>query len=252
MGVNPTRSLKDASKMKELPWHHVHITIADREAAARWHEKHSPAKRYKPTKRSENLYCGPNLLQIQSTAISPDPTDAQIDSIGIGVSNLIKAVVNWQSAGGFIGIHTHHAVRVLDPWDLPFELVERSCMGYTHINIVATTPEQLCDWYKSNLGGKRVICNWDSARFVLEYDTMLMVFNSASSPASSTFKRSIDHLGWYTEDLDTTFDQLSANGVHFPVKPRIFGLVRLAFAEDPCGNWIELLEPPNGIIRKRT
>jgi hypothetical protein len=70
------------------------------------------------------------------------------------------------------------------------------------------------------------------------------------SPISSTGERIIDHLGWYTEDLDTTFHQLSTNSVHFPVLPREFGPVRLAFAEDPCGNWIELLEPPNGIIMK--
>jgi len=71
-----------------------------------------------------------------------------------------------------------------------------------------------------------------------------------TSPVSSTIERPIDHLGWYTDDLDASFTHLSANGVKFPVKPREFGQVRLAFAEDPGGNWIELLEPPKGIIKK--
>jgi len=238
--------------MDSLPWHHVHITLSDREAAARWHEQHSPAKRIQPTKRSENLYCGPNLLQIQSTAVAPKPRDGSIDSIGIGVLNVSKAVTDWQSAGGSIDVLKPNTARVRDPWGVQFELVEGSSMGYTHINIAAVAPEQLCDWYESNLGGSKVICEWESARLVLAYDTILIMFIPATSPMSSPAQGSIDHLGWYTGDLDKIFNQLSANGVHFPVAPRAFGLVRLAFAEDLYGNWIELLEPPDGVIRKPT
>jgi len=238
--------------MNSLPWHHVHITLSDREAAARWHEQHSPAKRTQPTKRSENLYCGPNLLQIQSTAVAPEPSDGRIESIGIGVLNVSEAVADWQSAGGFIDNLTRRTARVRDPWGVPFELIESTHMGYTHINIAVAAPEELRDWYESNLGGTRLTCEWDDSRFVLAYDTMKVMFISATSPVSSTVERVIDHLGWYTKDLDTTYRWLSTKKVHFPVMPREFGPVRLAFAEDPCGNWIELLEPPNGIIRKLT
>ena len=94
-------------------------------------------------------------------------------------------------------------------------------------------------------------CEWDDNRLALAYDTMLIVFNSATSPVFSTAERIIDHLGWYTDDLDAIFRRLSVNGIRFPVKPRTFGPVRLAFMEDPCGNWIEILEPPNGIITKK-
>ncbi|MHA1727495.1 MAG: VOC family protein [Promethearchaeota archaeon] len=238
--------------MNGLPWHHVHITLKNRKAAARWHEEHTPAKLNQPTKRSENLVYGPNLLQIQSTAVAPKPNDAHIDSIGIGVSNITDAIADWQSAGGSINFHTHQTALVQDPWGVSFELVEMSRTGYTHINITAVKPEQLRDWYESNLGGKRITCEWDNTRLVLSYDTMLIVFNSASIPISSTAERTIDHLGWYTDDLDATFRQLSVNGVNFSVKPRGFGPVRLAFIEDPCGIWIELLEPPNGIITKKS
>lgn len=238
--------------MKSLPWHHVHITLTEREVPAKWHEQYTPAKRTQPTKRSEQLYIGPNLLQIQSTVVAPEPHDAYIDSIGIGVLNISEVIADWQSAGGTVSVRTNHTVRVLDPWDVPFELIERSRVAYTHVNIAAVKPEQLRDWYESNLGGERIACEWDSARFVLAYDTMLVVFNPVASPISPTTERSIDHLGWYTGDLDATFHQMSANDVQFPITPRIFGPVRLAFAEDPCGNWIELLEPPNGIISKPT
>ena len=237
--------------MNGLPWHHVHITLANREEAALWHEEHTHVKRSKPTKRSENLFYGPNLLQIQSTAVAPEPHNASIDSVGIGVSNLTEFIADWQSAGGSVCFRTHQTARVQDPWDVPFELVEMSRVGYTHINMVTFKPEELLDWYESNLGGTRMTCEWDNNPLALAYDTMLIVFKYAASPVFSAVERSIDHLGWYTDDLDANFRQLSVKGVKFPVKPRVFGQVRLAFMEDPCGNWIEILEPPNGIITKK-
>ena len=231
--------------MKSLPWHHIHVTLPDREAAAKWHDQHTPAKRIQPTKRSENLYYRPNLLQIQSTAVAPEPRDGRIDSIGIGVLNLKDTLAEWESAGGTIDILTRYFAKVHDPWGVPFELVERSSGGYTHINISAVAPGQLRDWYEDNLGGTRVTCEWDKTRLALEYDTMLIAFNPASSTISSSAKRTIDHLGWYTNDVDRIFNKLSVNGVDFPGKPRDYGSVRLAFAEDPCGIWIELHILPN-------
>jgi hypothetical protein len=238
--------------MNSLPWHHIHVTLADREAAAKWHDQHTPAKRTQPTIRSENLYCGPNLMQIQSIKVARESSDAIIDSIGIGVSNINKIVAEWKSAGGSVDILTQNTARVRDPWGVPFEFVESSNIGYTHINIAVVSPDQLSKWYESNLGGTRVTCDWDKARVVLAYDTMLIMFISVTSSISSNNKRYIDHLGWFTKDLNSTYQWLSANNVHFPVLPRNYGPVRLAFAEDPCGNWIELLEPPNGKIWKPT
>lgn len=225
--------------MNSLLWHHVHVTLPDREAAAKWHEQYTPANRVPPTKRSENLYWSPNLLQIQSTAVAPEPRNGHIESIGIGVLNLNETVAEWESAGGFINILTPYYAKVRDPWGLAFELVERSPKAYTHINIVTKTIEQTRNWYEENLGGTREDCEWDRTRLALKYDTMLIAFNQVNSTVFSD-RRTIDHIGWYTDDVDATFNQLSINGVYFPVKPRDYGPVRLAFAEDPCGIWIEI------------
>jgi len=195
--------------MSGLFWHHVHVTVSDREAAASWHEQHTPARRVRPSKRSENLISGPNLLQFQSKAVVTNPREGCKLSIGIGVSDLRKAINNWQVAGGSVDFHKPSAVRVLDPWGVPFELVEYSQIGYSHINLATESPEQMRDWYESNLGGRRVSCEWDNSRLVLAYDTILIVFEPLLSPLSST-EMIIDHLGWYNNDLDSKFDQLSS------------------------------------------
>jgi len=234
----------------DLPWHHMHITLKDREAAALWHDQHSPAKRIQPTNRSEQLYSGPNLLQIQSIAVAPKSHNGFISSIGIGVLNLTEVIFDWQSSGGIVIVRTDHTAWIQDPWGVPFEIVEGPRVGYTHINIAANAPEQLCDWYETNLGGMRTACEWDKTRLALEYDTMLLIFIPISSSVYPSSERPLDHMGWCTRDLDATYQRLSSNGVHFPVVPRVFGPVRLAFLEDPCGCWIELVEPKNGIISK--
>jgi hypothetical protein len=236
--------------MKDLMWHHVHVTITNREEAAIWHDQHTLAKRVQPTKRSEQLFYGPNLLQIQSDVVAPESKDAYIESIGIGVLNVRQKVANWKSAGGAIITHTDKIARVLDPWGIPFELVKTSHVGYTHINIASKNPEKLLDWYANNLGGERKKCEWESSRSAIAYDTMLIAFLKMEPPISSTSKRHIDHLGWFTNNLNNDFHRLSNNDVDFPVTPRKYGPVHLAFAKDPYGIWIELLEPPGGIIRK--
>jgi hypothetical protein len=236
--------------MSGLFWHHVHVTVSDREAAAAWHEKHTPAKRAQPSKRSENLISGPNLLQFQSKAVVTNPREECKISIGIGVSDISKAIDDWQTAGGSVDFRKNRTARVLDPWNVPFELIEYSQIGYSHINLATNTPEQIRDWYESNLGGTRVSCEWDKSRLVLEYDTMVIIFEQLLAPPSSN-EMIIDHLGWYTDDLDSIFDQLLSRGVFFPVKPMSWGSVRLAQAMDPCGTWIELNESLEGINWKR-
>ncbi|MFW9822639.1 MAG: VOC family protein [Candidatus Thorarchaeota archaeon] len=237
--------------MTKLYWHHVHVTVSDRVAAASWHDQHTPAKRVRPTKRSENLIDGPNLLQFQSKAVVTNPRKGCKISIGIAVSNLNKAVDNWQATGGSINTHKNHIARVLDPWGIPFELVEYSQIGYSHINFATESPELMRDWYELNLGGRRVICEWDDSRLALAYDTILIVFEPRLLAPSSN-EMIIDHLGWYIDDLDSKFNQLSSKGVSFPVKPMVFGIIRLAHAMDPCGTWIELNESKEGIEWKKS
>ena len=237
-------------KDKTLPWHHIHITLPDREAAAIWLANHTPVERRPPTKRSENLVWGPNLLQIQTDAVANEPRSALIDSVGMGVTNLESALAKWQSGGGSVVSKTTETARMNDPWGTPFEMIETDQAGFTHINIATPDAERLRAWYLVNLGGEPVPCGWNSSRLVLMYDTIQIVFAKMEPDFTSTAGRPLDHLGWYTDDLDATFERLSANGVSFPVPPREFGPVRLAFAEDPCGIWFELLESQDGNIIK--
>jgi len=250
-----------------LPWHHVHVTSPDREASAQWLEKHLPVKLIAPTPRSTQLVDGPNLLQIQSEKVASEPFGtASLHSLGVTVISLGTTLEKWSNGGGkVLKIDDDRKLAIVeDPHGLKLELVQAAAdasrEGFTHINIVAANPELLISWYSTTFGGKVAQCAWDASKVTVTYDTMQLVFahmeeTQAGSSSSTTAKtpakfRPIDHLGWFAEDISTAHSRMIANGVKFPVPPRQFGQVKIAFLRDPCGLWIELCELPGNVVRK--
>jgi len=51
----------------------------------------------------------------------------------------------------------------------------------------------------------------------------------------------LDHLAFWTEDVDLHYRKLVAGGAKSAVKPFSEGKYRLAFVKDPDGIWIELM-----------
>jgi len=231
------------------PWHHIHVTVEDREAAAIWHDQHTEVVRVKPTPRSEQLFHGPNLIQIQSNAVASEPNNAVIEAIGMSVTDLPALLSDWTSAKGTILSQTAKTALVLDPWGVPFEFVQAAAAGHTHITVSTPDPDSLLSWYEENVGGEKCDCDWDNARLGLQFDTIMLCFRETQSQEQNRPWGPLDHLGWVTENLDKSYEEMTANNVKFPVKPREFGRVRIAFAADPCGIWFELVEPPDGDIR---
>lgn len=232
------------------PWHHIHATVDDREAAALWHVQQTKAKRNKPSPRSENLYYGPNLLQFQTEAVAKQAKKASIDSIGLSTQNLPAMVSAWSAADGTILFQGEGASNVLDPWGVAFELVEADESAQSHLNISTDDPESLLSWYISNLGGERCECPWNTNRSGLKFDTITIFFQESKFRQHEQPWGPIDHIGWLTDDLDESYELLTASNTKFIVQPREFGQVRLAFIVDPCGILIELVEPPEGMNLK--
>ncbi len=53
------------------------------------------------------------------------------------------------------------------------------------------------------------------------------------------------HLAFQADDVDATYRDLLARGVHFTVEPKNVGDIRLAFFSDPDGNILELFNSPS-------
>lgn len=230
-----------------LPWHHIHLTHKNRAAVAKWYATVLGAHVGEGTRRSENLWFENNLVQVQSdTGIAP-PRTGEIDHIGIALPDLSRTV----QAAVDGGAKLIRDSLIEDPWGTRIELVASDRTAFHHVHVVCTDATVSGHWYATNIGGDVVTCPWDSNCVAIRYDTMWLVFEQRE-PAGNDHgtARPIDHLGWYTADIDETAGQMLGAGCKFPVPVRAFGPVRLAFAEDPSGLWVEFVEPVGGRIPK--
>ncbi len=226
----------------QLPWHHVHITIPDRGKAARWYGDAGLVRIGTPTKRSENLWFGENLVQVQSEAVAA-PAESRIHSLGIEVADIQEAVSGLEARGATVIERGPESAWISDPFGTCIELVTGKAGWQSHLNILCDDPATHAQWYVSMLGGEPVRCAFDDTRLAVRWDSEMICF---MAQGVATRDRTIDHIGWTTPDLDATYDRLTRADVAFPVPPRPFGTVRLAFLRDPGGIWIELVESPTG------
>ena len=230
-----------------LPWHHVHLTAEDRARSGRWYVDHLGAEDGGATKRSVNLRYASNVIQIQSRAVAKQGA-ASLDRIGIGCPDIDVAVAGAIGDGAKLLSESDRCVLLEDPDGIRVELVEAEEPTFSHVQISTSDPQSMQRWYANNLGGVAGGCPWDRTRLGVGYDTMWMSFTE--EPVETKETRPIDHIGFFTAELDATSARLERVGAPFPIPPRPFNTVRLAFFEDPGGIWVELVELPGGKIPK--
>jgi catechol 2,3-dioxygenase-like lactoylglutathione lyase family enzyme len=229
-----------------LPWHHIHITHENRTEVPDWYAAHLGARIGKGTKRSENLWFGTNLIQVQSDTQIPHPRTGEIDHIGISSPNLSMMMQDALDGGATL----IEKSLIEDPWGTRIMLMESDQAGFHHVHIICADSAVSSNWYAVNLGGDVVPCPWNGNCLAIRYDTMWMVFEQGEPIKSRSAARPLDHIGWYTSDIDQSVSAMIANGCQFPVPVQEYGPVRLAFAEDPSGLLVELVEPMGGKISK--
>lgn len=230
-----------------LPWHHLHITHKNRSEVAAWYARHLGARLGKGTPRSENLWYGNNLVQVQSdTAIKP-PHTGEFDHAGLAFPDIAQV----KKAAVDAGATAISDDMIVDPWGTRIQLVESEAIGFHHLLILCSDPAESSRWYADHIGGQVETCPWNSEYLSIKYDTMWLVFGAGKLPEDrQETGRPIDHIGWYTSDIAKTTDAMIEKGCRFPVPVRDFGAVQLAFAEDPSGIWVEFVEPPDGKLPK--
>lgn len=240
-------------------WHHVHVINPEWHDAAPWYAEHSPLdcpswehpahKVYK----SEVLRSGPNLVLMMKAQHADAPETAAIESLGIAVPDLGQALELFTAGGGNVESQDDRSAQVTDPWGMRLEFLQSGerDSALSHVNIVSEDPQMLSDWYQQHLGGESGPCEFDESRLALVYDTCQLLFRQVDGITleDSAGYRHYDHLGWFVEDLYGTCNELMAGGVDFPAHasrgaanpPKPGDGRDIAFARDPGGIWIELV-----------
>jgi len=107
-----------------------------------------------------------------------------------------------------------------------------------HIHIAAPDQAEAVDWYRRHFGGEPMTEGPDRLMFG---DTRLLVQRNAEAEPSAG--SAVDHIGFSVPDIDATVAAIAADGATLegPVRD-IPGLFPLAFAVDPWGTRLEIVE----------
>ena len=110
---------------------------------------------------------------------------------------------------------------IFDPWGTRIELVEDSdYLGFHHIHLSSTDPDETLAWYQSVLGGER-----DSLRGQLDGlrygDVWLLAMEHEEGIPATTEGRAIDHIGFVVDDLGNAANEMRSAGAEFQQDPTV-------------------------------
>jgi glyoxylase I family protein len=116
-------------------------------------------------------------------------------------------------------------------------------VGIEHVAIASPDPLKLAQWYVEALG---FVINYNSGRtaFVKAPNGfMLEIITSEGARPPYTLKDpGLRHVALTVSDIDSVYAKLKGAGVRFVSEPADLKGVKVAFFEDPDGNYLHLLQ----------
>ena len=242
-------------------YHHVHITTSSPAKGVEWYAEHMDCEPL--ADRDDAADCdGVELVFMpqattggsQGTGVNhigfsyPDLTDkmAELEAVGVRGSGVrLQRFEDGSMVRDVPGLFK--IAFIFDPWGTRIQLVEdHDDLGFHHIQLSATDPEETLAWYRDVMGGEPA-----SLRGTLDglrFDNTWLLFDAhpeGSTPAT-TRGRAVDHLGFMVADLGVAADEMRAQGVVFTQEPLVpengRTSARQAFVAGPDNVRIEVVE----------
>jgi predicted enzyme related to lactoylglutathione lyase len=244
-GVLGNRGFAGDAAVFVAGYDNIHIRVSDPAKAVDWYVKVLGAS--SPT--AGQLYFGKALIAVVNTR-NPQPSSGSvIDHIGLSFANLDARVRACEAAGAKVLSPPRDIPDMLrvayieDPWGVKIEMMQDpDLLGFHHVHLSVVDPEATLRWYQQMFGGE--ISNYKGKVDGLRYgDVWLFASRSKEQPAASS-DRAIMSFGLRVAKIDQAAAELRRRGVKFPVEPRQLGDLWYAFAEDPNGVRVELLQRP--------
>jgi len=173
-----------------------------------------------------------------------------VDHFGLSYANVDAKTKVLEAAGAKVVSAPRNSPGVFrfayieDPWGVKIELVEDPELpGFHHVHLRVKDPEATLNWYQQMFGGERTRLKGvvDGLRFS---GIWLFAAGSGSETTAPSADRAIMSFGLQVPKIDQATAELKRRGVRFPVEPRQLGDLWYAFAEDPNGVRVELLQRP--------
>lgn len=230
-------------------WDHLHLTVSDTEAAAKWYGDNFGGKVGK-VGQFDAVWFGTNLIKFRSgSAEVLGSATSAVDHIAFSVKDE-DAVTAKRAALKEAGVDVGNANRRrpgfifgTDPWGTKFEiLADPDLLGFHHVHLRATLPNTSMDWYATLFGGKAEEYKDAVNATAIRYGDMYLLMKRAVRVPEPTAGRSLDHIGWSFKNFDRTIKKLKRMDVKFITEPMQAGDHRIAYIESPDGVKIEIVE----------
>ena len=113
-------------------------------------------------------------------------------------------------------------------------------LPYDHIHLNVPDTAAASAWYEKNIpGGRRIT----EAPDRIMYGSTRLMFLRTDKPVPPSEGSAVDHLGFSVKDLDATLKQIEGAGAKITTPARdLPGIFKLAFAVDPWGTRLELVQ----------
>jgi catechol 2,3-dioxygenase-like lactoylglutathione lyase family enzyme len=224
----------------------VHIRVSDPAKAVEWYVKYLGAT----TPVAGQLYFGKALIAVVKTTNQQPSAGSVIDHIGLSYANLDDKIKELEPSGAKIISPPRDSPGVFrfayieDPWGVKIELVQDpELIGFHHVHLRVANTEASLRWYQEMFGGERSKLKGkvDGLRYG---GVWLFAASSGGETPTPSADRAIMSFGLQVAKIDESAAALHRKGVKFPVEPRQLGDLWYAFAEDPDGVRVELLQRP--------
>jgi predicted enzyme related to lactoylglutathione lyase len=223
----------------------VHVRVSDPAKAVEWYVKHLGGS----TPTAGQVYFGKALIAVVRTQ-NPQPSSGSvIDHIGLSFADVDAKVRDCEAAGAKVLTPPRDIPGMLrvafieDPWGVKIEMMQDpELLGFHHVHLSVRDPDATLLWYREMFGG-------ESAKYKgkvdgIRYGQVWLFASQSTDTPSPSADRAIMSFGLRVSKIDEATAELKRHGIKFPTEPRQLGDLWYAFAEDPNGVRVELLQRP--------
>lgn len=245
LGISASAAL---AQTETLLYDHVHMTVPDPQAAARWYQEHIGGELIDG--RDDRILVGTTRIMFLPGEGRQPSEGSAVDHLGFSFTDLDAKVQELAAAGATVTTQPREVeglfklAFVNDPWGTRLELVEDpQHLGFHHLHLRAPDPEATFAWYQEHFGGVRLRMRGRLDGLLYPGNVWLLITRGEATP---TREGTIDHIGWRALDLAAKVEELRRKGVTVETEPRDMtlpnGQISYAYVTGPNGARVELVQ----------
>jgi lactoylglutathione lyase len=236
------------AQTETLLYDHVHMSVPDPEAAAKWYLEHLGGE-YVDDRTDRLLFGTTRIMFLRGMNRRPS-AGSGVDHLGFSYANLDAKVAELEAAGAKVTTPAREVqglfklAYVDDPWGTRLELVQDpQHLGFHHIHLRSPDPESTFQWYLAKFGGVRTRLRGRLDGILYPGNVWLLIQRGEAQPSQGS---SIDHIGWRAPDLNQKIAELRGKTVNIETQPQPLtlpnGVINFAYVSGPDSVRVELVQ----------